>query len=315
MSSTPIKNVALTAATGALGSVLFKKLTASGLFKVRVLSTTGSTSAFPAGTDVVKVDYTSVSDLAAALSGIDAVVSAAGNDGVPGQKVLVDAAIAAGVRRFLPSEFGSDLAVPINRKLPVFHFKVQLAEYIEAKVRELGDGSAFSYTYIYNNAFLDWGLQVGFLYNVRAESPPAVWGSGDLPFAATTVDSIGDAVVGVLTHPAETANRAVYIASITGLTQNKIIKLVGELDLPGKEAWKSGKAAESQSVEEVVGKAEQELAAGAAPGPDNMVPFLYKSVFTPGYSSDRWGEDNKLLGVKEITEEGVKEIIREILTQ
>ncbi|KXJ93683.1 isoflavone reductase family protein-like protein CipA [Microdochium bolleyi] len=313
MSSAPIKTVAITAATGALGSALFKKLSASGLFTVRVLSTTGSTSAFPAGTDVVKVDYTSVSSLTSALQGIDAVVSAAGNEGIPGQKVLIDAAIAAGVRRFLPSEFGSDLAVPKTKALPVFYFKVQTAEYLEAKVAELGPDSQFSYTYVYNSAFLDWGLAVGFLYDLRAQTPPPVWGTGDEPFSATTLASVGDAVVGVLSHPAETKNRAVYIRDIV-LTQNKLITLVNELDLPGKEGWKQAKPA-SAAIEDVVGKAQKELAEGAAPGPGNMVPFLYPAIWNPEYNSGQWGKDNELLGVKGVSEADVKEIIRGVLAQ
>ncbi|KAK6829328.1 2'-hydroxyisoflavone reductase [Apiospora arundinis] len=315
MSYLPIKNVALTAASSSLGSVLVKKLISSGLFNVRVLSTTGSTAALPAGTDVIKVDYTSVSDLTAALRGIDAVISTTGSDGFAGQTVLIDAAIAAGVRRFLPSEFGSDLSVPATQALPVLYPKVQVAKYLEAKIRELGEGSTFTYTYVYNSVFLNWGLDVGFLADLRSASPPAVWGSGDIPFAATTLESVSDAVVGVLTHPAETANRAVHVASTTDLTQNKIIKLVAELDLPGKEAWKSGKPAANLEIEDVVAKAEQELAAGAAPGPGNMVPFLIRSIWNPAYSSGRWGADNKLLGVTEITEEGIKEIIRKILAQ
>lgn len=312
MASSQIKNVALTAATGALGSVLFKKLTASGLFNVRVLSSSGSTSSFPAGTDVVKVDYSSLESLTAALANQDAVVSAAGNEGVPGQKVLIDAAIAAGVKRFLPSEFGSDLANPKARSLPVFHFKVQTKEHLEARAAEPALKDKFTYTYVYNNAFLDWGLDVGFLLNLR-DSVPRVWGSGDLPYSATTLDGVANAVVGVLKNPEQTANRAVYIRSAV-LTQNKLIKLVGELGLPGKESWKP-ELAERGDIDEVVGKAEAELKAGAAPGPGNLVPFLYRSIYNPEYSNGKWGDDNELLGVKEIGDEEVKQIIKNVLSK
>ncbi|KAH7037090.1 uncharacterized protein B0I36DRAFT_371789 [Microdochium trichocladiopsis] len=310
MSATQIKNVAITAATGALGSVVFKKLVASGEFKVRVLSSSGSTSSFPAGTDVVKVDYSSLESLTKALEGQDAVVSAAGNEGIPGQKVLVDAAIAAGVKRFLPSEFGSDLANPKARALPVFHFKVQVAEYLEAKAAELKD--KFTYTRVYNNAFLDWGLAAGFLLDLRA-AKPRVWGSGDLPFAATTLSSVGDAVVGVLKNPEQTANRAVYIRNVV-LTQNKLIALVNELNIPGKEAWKTEKP-DSAEIADIVGKAEAELRAGAAPGPGNMVPFLFKALFSPDHNQGKWGEDNELLGVKEIGDEEIKAIIKGVLAK
>jgi hypothetical protein len=131
---------------------------------VTVLSRIGSKASFPPSVKVIPVEYSSVESLTAALKGQDAVVSTVGVDGLLGQSVLFDAAVAAGVKRFLPSEFGSDLSNPKAARLPVFGYKVATREYIEEKVKA---GAGITYTYVINAPFLDWGIEVGFLLDCR----------------------------------------------------------------------------------------------------------------------------------------------------
>jgi uncharacterized protein YbjT (DUF2867 family) len=110
-----IKNVAIASAAGALGSAVLQKLVDCNLFNVRILRAKSSKSVFPVGMDVVDVDYSSIDWLKSALAGQDAVVFTVGTPGLAGQTTLVDAAIAAGVGRFLPSEYGVDLDNPKTR--------------------------------------------------------------------------------------------------------------------------------------------------------------------------------------------------------
>lgn len=56
---------------------------------------------------VVKGDYGSPAFLGTAFKGIDAVVITAGTGAIGEQGVVVEAAARAGVRRIVPSEFGS----------------------------------------------------------------------------------------------------------------------------------------------------------------------------------------------------------------
>ncbi len=57
--SAAIKKVAITGAAGDLGVVVLDKLVGSGKFEVRVLRRFGSKSTFPAGIEVVDVDFQS----------------------------------------------------------------------------------------------------------------------------------------------------------------------------------------------------------------------------------------------------------------
>lgn len=64
-----------------------------------------STSAFPPGLRVAKVPY-ALADLTNALTGHDAAVCVVGPAGIPLQSLMIDAAEAAGVKRFIVDDFG-----------------------------------------------------------------------------------------------------------------------------------------------------------------------------------------------------------------
>lgn len=138
-------------ASGALGTPVLKALVDSGKFNVTVISREESKATFPSSVKVVTADYKSVESLTFALRDQDAVVSTVGTDGLLGQSIFIDAAIAAGVKRFLPSEFGSDLSNPNAAKLPIFGYKVATRNHLEEKIR---NGANLSYTYVINSAFL-----------------------------------------------------------------------------------------------------------------------------------------------------------------
>jgi NmrA-like family len=56
---------------------------------------------------------------------------------------IISAAAEAGVKRFLPSEYGFDLSIPSNKSEKVYAAKVAIAEYLN-KISEAHPG--FSYT-------------------------------------------------------------------------------------------------------------------------------------------------------------------------
>jgi uncharacterized protein YbjT (DUF2867 family) len=68
------------------------------------LSRESSAHQFPEGVKVVKVDYTNLQSLTKALEGQDALISALATLAVPSQRMLIDAAVKAGVKRIIPSE-------------------------------------------------------------------------------------------------------------------------------------------------------------------------------------------------------------------
>jgi uncharacterized protein YbjT (DUF2867 family) len=295
-----IKHVAIAGGSGHLGSVVFRKLVECGKFNVRVLRRAGSTSKFPESTDVVDVDFDSLESLQSALAGQQAVVSTLGASGIGQQGLLVDAAVNAGVSRFLPSEFGSDLDNPKTRQLPVYVAKVKVEDYLIEKAKTTG----LTYTFVYNNAFLDLGLQQDFILRT-SDGKPMLLDGGDLPFSTTFLASVGDAVVGVLTHPDETKNRSVYVHDFV-TTQNQLLTLAKQA-APAK-AWEPTVV----KLDELIARSDAKIAQKMLDR-ETVLPYLLRAIMGPGYGGAFATVDNELLGLKERTKEDILEIFRELL--
>ncbi|KAI9881752.1 MAG: hypothetical protein M1823_006537, partial [Watsoniomyces obsoletus] len=98
-----------------------------------------------------KVPYTE-SELAKVFEGQDAVISAVGAAGFQEQKVFIDAAIKASVKRFLPSEFSSSTLNEAARRLvPVFELKKQVLDYLKEK-----ESTGLTWTGLATGPLLDW---------------------------------------------------------------------------------------------------------------------------------------------------------------
>lgn len=275
----------------------------SGKFNVTVLVRSTSKASFPSSVKIVEVDFTSVNSLTDALKGQDALVSTVGTPGFQGQTLMIDAAIAAGVSRFIPSEFGSDLDNPLVKPLPVFGYKVAVNTYAEEKAKA---NPNFSYTLIRSSAFLDWGLEKKFILDWSSEKP-RIFDSGDQLFSSTTLSTVGQAVVGVLSHPEETKNRAVRIHDIN-ISQNRLLAIVRKL-APNKSFDPY-----HDSTAEIFKAANEKIANG-----DYSMPVLYDhiivSLFGEGYGGKHPSEDdNKLLGIAgDKTDADVEAILKPLL--
>ncbi|KAJ5718566.1 oxidoreductase CipA [Penicillium malachiteum] len=139
---------------------------------------------------------------------------------------LIEAAHKAGVKRFLPSEYGCDTSHPPTAKLPIYYNdKVAVVK----RLKEIAEqDSSSTFTPIVTGPFFDSGIEKNFIVNL-AGPLSQIYNGGDTLFSTSTLSGIGRAVVGVLKHPEETKNRHVYIASAT-LTQNQLIEWAEKSD-------------------------------------------------------------------------------------
>ncbi|KAK8852210.1 Nucleoside-diphosphate-sugar epimerase [Apiospora arundinis] len=297
-----IKNVAIAGAGGNLGKVVTPSLVSTGKFNIRVLTRQGSSTAnLPKGVEVVEVDYTSPESLQAALAGQDAVISLITTPAAMTQLALIDAAIAAGVKRFIPSEFGSNLANAKTRANPVFKHKVQTEDYLVEKAAS----TSLTYTFFYNNAFLDWALRANFIVDFT-QSKPQVLDGGDTPFSATTMQTVADGLAGVLLHPEETKNRAVYVHDLV-TSQNKLLDLARQAR-PDR-TWEP----ESVALDDLVAVAEKRMAQGIFDF-ETIGPFLKRAIADPECGGVFTGQDdNELLGLKGKTDEYILELLKDHL--
>ncbi|KAF2258724.1 isoflavone reductase family protein-like protein CipA [Lojkania enalia] len=224
--SSEIKNVVIIGAGGNLGPSILNVFLESSSFNVTVLSRQESKATFPAGVNVVKADYSSIDSLKSAFQGQDAVISLVAGSAIGDQQKLIDGAIAAGVKRFLPSEYGSNTEDKrVIAAVPIFKGKVAVIDYLKSKESEI------SWTSVITGPFFDWCLKVGFLcINLPSKSATLI-DEGKAKFSATNLHQIGLALIKILEKPSETKNKFVYISSFT-TTQNDILaaaeKLTGE---------------------------------------------------------------------------------------
>jgi uncharacterized protein YbjT (DUF2867 family) len=138
-------------ASGNLGPTVLNEFLESKKYKVTVLSRQESTKTFPSAVNVIKSDL-SQSSLESAFKGQDAVISLVGNPGFQDQKTYIDAAAAAGVKRFIPSEFGSDTAsARVRERVPIFDGKKAIIDYAKTKAE-----SGLTWTGFLTSLFFDW---------------------------------------------------------------------------------------------------------------------------------------------------------------
>ncbi|KAI8625796.1 NAD(P)-binding protein [Xylariaceae sp. FL1651] len=291
-----ITKVALAGATGNLGPTILDQLLKAG-FQVTALTRQSSNHKFPESVTVKAVDYDSVESLTDALQGQDAVISTLGAMALSKQLHLVEAAVKANVKRFIPSEFGSDTTNPKTAKLPVFADKIVVQEALK---KEASKGS-ITYTIIRTGPFFDWGMEFGLVLNVK-EKIATLYDGGERPFSTTTLETIGKAVAGVLKNPEATKNRAVSVHD-TAPTM-KQLKAVAE-KVTGT-AWQ-GKEVSIEN--DVLPAAWAEL---KKENPDEnkfVIPFICAAIFGEGYGGYFEKVDNEILGLKEMTEAEVEAVV------
>ncbi|KAH8678626.1 hypothetical protein BGZ60DRAFT_401477 [Tricladium varicosporioides] len=224
-----IKNVILIGASGNIGTFILSALLSSSKFDISILTRHDTKSTFPAGVTVYKTDY-SPDSLTKVLRGQDAVICALGHDAWSTQFAIIDAAVKAGVRRFIPSEYGNNTlnAKVVDLFSPKMDTKVQVLEYLKKQ-----ESKGMSWTGLATGGFFDWGLKTGiFGFNINTQTA-TIYDGGYRPFSVTNLDQVASAVVSILSYPKETANRYLYINSFT-VTQSEIL---GVLETETGNKW------------------------------------------------------------------------------
>ena len=295
-----IKNVTLVGASGHLGTFVLEKLFASNKFNVQVIKRTGSTSTFPEKVKIVEADFDNFESLTAALTDQDAVVSTVGDTGIMAQKRLIDASIAAGVKRLIPSDFGCNMGNPKTRKLPVFKTKVLIEDYLIEKSKT----TDLTYTFVYNGGFTDFCIQHNVIMDF-ANYQPIIFNGGNSQFSCTSLPTVGDAVAGVLAHSAETQNRAIYVSE-SMISQNQLLSLARKI-APNKP-WVPADV----DLDVAVAGALDRFAQGQHDLP-TVITILLKGILDEDYGSKYVTNDNELLGIKEKGERYLIELLTPLL--
>ncbi|KAI1850242.1 hypothetical protein JX265_002138 [Neoarthrinium moseri] len=285
--STILQNVAVVGASGNLGAPIVKELLAQG-FNVTVITREGSSSVFPSSVTVKKLDVRSVPALTTAFRGQDAVVNAAAKSAVEDQLPLIDAALAAGVQRFLPAEFG------INQKTPSTHaFAVIVkdkAKVVDYLVRKANENAKFSWTGLSVGLFLDWALVNGLAGFHKATRTAEIFDSGNETFHASSLGFIGRAVAAVLCRPSATANKYLVVSGVAP-TQNEILRVI---ETATGQKWAVKHVDSKEKEKQGIAALEKSDYNGA------FLPLLHHYLFSDGGGNgiSLENSDNAVLGLE-----------------
>ncbi|XXH05569.1 hypothetical protein Hte_012001 [Hypoxylon texense] len=295
-----IKKVAIFGAAGNFGTPITAALVKAG-FEVTIITRVESTSTFPPGIPVVRTEYTT-EKLTGVLAGQDAVVCAVGPAGISTQAAMIDAAEAAGVRRFIVDDFGWG---PDFRSEPEFQPIGAQRRVAWVRAEKLAEANPrFTWTGVTIGNPIDWAIKrfplMGFDVKQRCA---VIYDDGTEEFTGTTLDGIGQAVVGVLKHPHETENRFVKARSIQ-TCQNQLLNAFQRVT---GQTWQ----VQRSSTKDLLESGRRKHQAGISGWVLELVVY---QLYTPGEGrcivASREDSDAELL---EVAEETPDDIIRKVL--
>ncbi|KAL7896290.1 hypothetical protein HDV63DRAFT_413289 [Trichoderma sp. SZMC 28014] len=214
------RNIAVLGGTGQVGRPIVEALIDAG-FNVTVVTRSSRLNPKEAnGAIFVTTDYTYES-LVEIFTGQEVVVSAvAAGPPIAAQKAMVDAAIQAGVRRFIPSEYGSSsIDQPLEDFKKLMAPKTEIIEYLREKCRL---HPQFSWTCLSGGALLD---VVSFSVSERTAT---IFDTGEARFDSTTIPNMAQSVVSVLQRPADSANEYLVIRSFV-VSQSEILAALEDI--------------------------------------------------------------------------------------
>lgn len=187
----------------------------------------------PANVEYIEIDYEDQDSLVSAFRGHDAAILTHSLFGVHYNKPLIDASIKAGIRRIIPSHYGSVATNddPEVQSMPVHGVLTDIRRYLEAKAR----AGLIEYTVLEPGCFLetlavtDTALDIP---NRRAD----LWDDGNHRFSVSTLAGTGKAMVGVLRHGEASKNRVIRFHEFT-VSQNELLAIAQDAFPPAQD-WK-----------------------------------------------------------------------------
>ncbi|CAG8478904.1 8933_t:CDS:2 [Funneliformis mosseae] len=221
MSDSPFRNVTIVGATGTLGYRIADAFLNDGSYNVKILRrkpenvNAKASSLTERGAKIVFADYSQKDELVKALKGTDVLVSTVKSNQDNNyhsfyevQLPLLTAAKEAGVKRFIPSEFGSEyqgISHPFSDD--------------KAKFRAEVEKSGLEYTIIFTGLFYEYLDWIGFDIKKKKAT---FFTDPNLTISTTSLHDVGKYTVESLKIP-DARNARIRVAGAT-LSFNELLK-------------------------------------------------------------------------------------------
>jgi uncharacterized protein YbjT (DUF2867 family) len=255
-----VKHVALVGGTGLLGSAVVQALLAKNeQFELTLFTRSISTHKIPAKARVVTIesfdDISEESTLVRCLRGHDVLASTLNsavaleckNQVTPFlqyitsqltlcrtvEPKLVAAAIQAGVKHFMPSEYTLNVTHPAARALGKGNMLGGRASWAD-KLATIASSGQITYTTLVTGGFLDWGIKSGMLGFDLAQRAAVLYDGGQHKVTACTVGFVAEAILTALRMPNEKmANKRLYVAEVEYTGE----ELLRTIELASGDKW------------------------------------------------------------------------------
>jgi len=220
------------------------------------------------------------------------VVSSVPNPTLQGEKPWIDAAVQAGVKRIVPSEYSTNIETEKSRKLPIVRDKLEIRKYVE----ELAGQGKIDWTSVNGGPFFVpfiWLSSFGGV-NMKDKSVK-LYDGGEKIVCTSTLDRIGETVAAVLKpeHAEATKNQPVYTHN-TPISPRKMQRVVEKLTGVKVEEKQVDIDEMVKPIYDAMEKGDYSKTVGL------YVQFMYGDGYGGDYRSMSW---NEKLGLKEMTED------------
>ncbi|KAJ2726444.1 hypothetical protein GGI07_000582 [Coemansia sp. Benny D115] len=170
--------------------------------------------------EIRTVAYTNEEEIAEALKDQDVVLCLLAFEGQQYQPYFINAAQKAGVKWFIPSEFGVDLENPRNASLIFFNDKVQARKQLESQ-------ADMAYTYIMPGAFADQFIIPFHKWDVENHTV-TISGDGNTKFSLTSRRDVAAYTLAILRRFDQFRNKSARLAGYT-MTPNELLRVVEDV--------------------------------------------------------------------------------------
>ncbi|ETS85257.1 hypothetical protein PFICI_03282 [Pestalotiopsis fici W106-1] len=220
------KNILLIGATGSIGSVVLEALTKELSFTLTVLQRASSKAKLPEHLRAVIIaDSYPTEDLVQAFKGQDVIVNCMTSLSVMDQFRMIDAAISAGVKRYVPSEYGLNNMRPEAQALnAVFRAKGKVQEYLRARAAE----GVIEWMSVSCGMWIKWSMAHEFLGMHVAERRFVFWDDGDGFFSCTTEENTAAGLIEALKRPGETKNNNIFLSDFA-ISQKQLLEVIEKI--------------------------------------------------------------------------------------
>ena len=227
------RKILVVGATGFLGAKILRQLERDETFALRAMSRRGTPTDAIAAVEWVRGDLMNPISLDAALKGVDIVVSSANgymketiDADFEGNKNLIDAAVRAGVKRFV---FLSIVACEAAPAVPHFHAKKVAEDLIKA--------SGLPYVFVRAPAFLDQSAD--YIADAVKAGRFYVVGDKTTKWSYVLTDDLATSIAKAATYPGqEIDNQTIDIGWLDGAkSQNEIAELIAQVTGQSLTLW------------------------------------------------------------------------------